>query len=169
MPPLPGTPTKLDRAATWAQIFGTVFVGVGLVLTSCQIGDASDAYRATTIYNLEKDWRDVFESTRTAAFTRCFAPTTEKATFPAPSVCVEEPAKGDFIRLLGYYNLLLSLEARKGLSKADVDERLKGGCRFLTSTGGEATISDLLQRGLFNESLRKRIQTTCGNPPGKAL
>jgi hypothetical protein len=164
---MPPPSRLLDQFVTWAQILGALFVAVSLFLTSCQIRDAKEVFRGTTIYNLEKDWRDLFEKTTSPSFAKCFAPAKDESTFAPQPVCVEESARNQFLRLIDYYALLMSLERHDALTKEDVDERLQGGCRFLTSTGGSATLKNFKETGLIKQALISRIESTCGKGKGQ--
>jgi hypothetical protein len=162
---------SLEKLALWSQVlatalqvFATAFLALSVWYAACQLHDTHEVFMATTIYNLDKDWRQVFEKTKSSEFTKCFAAAKEETTFPSVAVCLDPGARATFLDVLDYYGLLFSLRDHGGLSDRDVRERLSSGCTYLTSRGGKATLKSLTDSGQIRLTLIQRIEPICGKP-----
>lgn len=151
----------LDNAVKWAQVVGPVLVVGGLIFTGCQISDARRAMTATTVYNLEKDWANRFEATKSAEFKECFEP-RKAGTFPPDPICQRPGPRTAMLDLVSYYRLLVDLKEYGAITQADLQVRLKPGCTYLTSTGGTATLDEFNDKGFLREGLLKELRSICG-------
>jgi hypothetical protein len=152
------------------DIAGVIIAGVGAALVGgtiyfagVQIRDARLALEATTLYNVEKDYSDVFKLISTEKFQQCFGKESNSATAIAPpNPCLDAVERGHLFDLLSHYRLMLDLEEHHALATDYVTRRFQGACDFLSNKGTSDTIAVFMKRDAIDPRLTARIAEVCG-------
>jgi len=142
---------------------GALLVGGTIYFAGVQIRDARLALEATTLYNVEKDYSDVFKPISTEKFQQCFGKESNSTTTIAPpNPCLDSIERGHLFDLLSHYRLMLDLEDRRALVPDYVTRRLQAACGFLSTKGTSDTIAVFIKRDAIDPRLTSRIAEVCG-------
>jgi hypothetical protein len=152
-----------DIAGVFVNGLSAVAVAGTLIFTGCQIQDARRSLEATTLYNVEKDYSDVFRPIATPAFQKCFGKGT-KATgaIKPPNPCEDNKERAHLYDILSNYRLMMDLESYHSLDDAYVTSRIKWGCEFLANDGSTDTIEDFQRNAPLDTRLTAKINKVCG-------
>jgi hypothetical protein len=151
-----------DKAHVVLSAMGALLVAGGLLFTGCQIRNARLALLATTQYNVEKDYSDVFKPIASDNFQKCFGKESNSATtIGAPNPCQEPTERAHLFDLLSHYRLLLDLEHYGSLDTDYVNRRFGAACDFLANKGTLDTIEVFRKKGAIDPRLTSRIAEVC--------
>jgi hypothetical protein len=154
---------RWDKAGVFIAAIGATLVALTVIFAGCQIRDARLALEATTLYNVEKDYSDVFKPIVTEKFQKCFGKESNSTTGIAPPNPCEDPdERRYFFDLLSHYRLLLDLEQYGSLDVDYVDRRFKGACDILANEGSTDTIDVFNKKDAIDPRLIARIAKVCG-------
>jgi hypothetical protein len=155
----------MSGSAEWvtagATVLGSVAVIIGLGATSCQIDLARKTLQASTIYNIEKDFSEIFAKRLDAKFVECYRPSS--GSLSLPSICAESTARDTFFDILNLYRMLSDMAKLGAVPDEYVNVRIQAFCSFLMSPAGRANIEEFKRKGLVREDLSSRITTQCEN------
>jgi hypothetical protein len=151
-----------DKAGVVIAGIGALLVGGTVLFAGFQIRDARLALQATTQYNVEKDYSDVFKPIATENFQKCFGKESNSATSIAlPNPCEDPIERAHLFDLLSHYRLLLDLEKYDSLETDYVNRRLEAACDFLANKGTTDTIDVFKKKGAIDTRLTSRIDAAC--------
>jgi hypothetical protein len=150
---------KAEWVTAIATILGSVGVIIGLGVTSCQIQLARQTLQASTVYNIEKDFSEIFSKRIDAKFLECYRPPGSGLSLP--SICAEPTARDTFFDILNLYRMLLDMVKLGAVPEEYVDVRIQAFCSFLTSPAGAANLEEFKRKGLLRDDLYSTITTQC--------
>jgi hypothetical protein len=150
----------LSDVSEWVTAGGTcvgaIAVAVGLYYTQYQINLAREAQQANVIYNVQKDYHDLFTQTAVADFQKCFGGTSS-----LPNACTSKTARDTFFDMLNYVQLLIDLQNLHAVDAQYVNSKVSQFCSFLTQ--GSFTFDEFRkQQHLVSDELAKRLSELCG-------
>jgi hypothetical protein len=160
----------MSTTAEWATAIATGVGSVGVIISlgvaSCQIQLARQTLQASTIYNIEKDFSDIFAKRLDAKFVECYRPLSDQnksgSGLNLPSICADPTARETFFDVLNLYRMLLDMAKLRAVPDEYVNVRIQAFCSYLMSPSGRATIEEFKRKGLVREDLSAKITSQCG-------
>jgi hypothetical protein len=128
-------PTDWVRVTAIATALGSAGVIISLGVTSCQIQLARQTLQASTVYNIEKDFSEIFAKRLDAKFVECYRPLSDQnksgSGLNLPSICPDPTARDTFFDILNLYRMLLDM-AKLGGSPRRIRQRANSSLLFLS-------------------------------------
>jgi uncharacterized membrane protein SpoIIM required for sporulation len=140
----------------WASVLAII---VGLCFTAHQVSLSAAAVKGNMMYNMEKDYRPLLDSTQDPQFIDCYANATS-SIFPA--ICPSLVAQGIFFKLMNFLQLLYSLQNIGAVEENYVTSQIKRSCIYAKSPEGTYTLDKFRKDGLIDNGFAINLKRICG-------
>ena len=157
--------TVTDWISASDTAVGSLAVIIGLGATAYQISLTRQTVQATTVYNIEKDFNEIFGKRVDKKFTECYRPSSDQSKsgggLALPAICPDPDARETFFDILSLYRMLLDLAKLNAVPEGYLNARIQAFCAYLTSPAGLSNMEDFQKDGRLREDLLLKIKSQC--------